>query len=317
MSVSANKIAILGAGAIGQLLYHQLEASSEAKPIFITRGRSGTRQQLLTFTNLTKIISTSSATVIGIAQQECHPKRLQHQLQHIQLLIVCVKAYQVDDAVSSIIEYLPKHCHILLLHNGIGPHLQVQKYLLTQGLSLGTTSQGALRLAPWHVQQTGTGDSQLGHTNGTLLANELKTLLLNAIPQSLWCDTILVHLWQKLAINATINPLTAIKICRNGALADPSYKQLIENVIAELVGVAQADGIALDKLVLTNKVYDVIQRTANNYSSMYQDVANKRQTEIDNINGYIIERAKAHHLSCEINETLFNQIKAIESQYLV
>lgn len=316
MSVSANKIAILGAGAIGQLLYHQLEAS-EAKPIFITRGRSGTRQQLLTFTNLTKIISTSSATVIGIAQQECHPKRLQHQLQHIQLLIVCVKAYQVDDAVSSIIEYLPKHCHILLLHNGIGPHLQVQKYLLTQGLSLGTTSQGALRLAHWHVQQTGTGDSQLGHTNGTLLANELKTLLLNAIPQSLWCDTILVNLWQKLAINATINPLTAIKICRNGALAYPSYKQLIENVIAELVGVAQADGIVLDKLVLTNKVYDVIQRTANNYSSMYQDVANKRQTEIDNINGYIIERAKAHHLSCEINETLFNQIKAIESQYLV
>ncbi|NRD75106.1 2-dehydropantoate 2-reductase [Shewanella sp. VB17] len=315
MPINANNIAILGAGAIGQLIYHQLEAA-DAKAIFITKGVSGTHQQNLTFTNLAKKVSCSLATVIGFTQQEYHPKNLQHQLQNIELVIVCVKAYQVNDAVSSVIKYLPKHCHILLLHNGMGPHLQVQKKLLTQGLSVGTTSQGALKLAPWHVQQTGTGDSHLGPASGIPLVKNLKLLLLNAIPQSLWCDTILTYLWQKLAINAAINPLTTIDKCRNGALADPSYTLLINKIITELVNVAQADGVVLDKLVITNKVYEVITHTASNYSSMHQDVTHKRQTEIDYINGYIISRAKKHHLSCQINEQLLHQIKTIESQYL-
>lgn len=310
---SDSKVAILGAGAIGQLLFHQLMATG-CTPYFITRGAS-VSQQILTFTSLENNTSSSSALLSSSVTQSGSDDKLAHIMQDTQVIIVCVKAYQVNEAIDSILTRLPKHCHILLLHNGMGPHIQVEKKLSTQGLSVGTTSQGALKLATWHIQQTGCGSSQLGHVSGRRLSDKLKDLLLNAIPQSQWCEPILPLLWQKLAINAAINPLTAIEDCRNGALADISYRPIIEMIISELVEVAKADGIKLDKLVLTNRVYEVIKLTTNNFSSMHQDVANKRQTEVGSINGYIVARARAHHLACKANEDLYNQISKIESLY--
>ena len=310
---SNTKVGILGAGAIGQLLFHQLIATGYT-PYFITRGVN-VSQQKLTFTSLEHQVSSSPAQLSSSVMLSDSDDKLAHVLQDTQLIIVCVKAYQVNEAIDSILTRLPKHCHILLLHNGMGPHIQVGKQLSTQGLSVGTTSQGALKLATWHIQQTGCGSSQLGHVSGTRLSDELKDLLLNAIPQSQWCEPILPLLWQKLAINAAINPLTAIDQCRNGALVDIHYRPMIEMIISELVEVAKLDGVELDKLVLTNRVYEVIKLTANNFSSMHQDVANKRPTEVGSINGYIVARARAHHLVCKANEKLYNQITKIESLY--
>lgn len=310
---SESEIAILGAGAIGQLLFHQLMAIGCA-PYFITR-EINTSKQTLTFTSLENQISSLSAPFYSSVIQPGVDDKLAHIMQDTQLIIVCVKAYQVNEAIDSILTRLPKHCHILLLHNGMGPHLQVKKRLSTHGLSVGTTSQGALKLANLHIQQTGCGSSQLGHVSGPRLSNKLKQRLLDAIPLSQWCEPILPLLWQKLAINAAINPLTAIEDCRNGALVDIRYTSIINQLISELVMVAKADGIELDELVLTNRVYEVIKLTANNFSSMHQDVVNKRQTEVGSINGYIIARARVHNMSCKINEDLYNQITTIESLY--
>ncbi len=312
-STSDTKVGILGAGAIGQLLFHQLTATGCA-PYFITRG-GNTRQQTLTFTSIENNTSNLPAELFSSVSQSDTHDALAQVMRDTQVIIVCVKAYQVNEAINSILTRIPKHCHLLLLHNGMGPHLQVEKQLSTQGLSVGTTSQGALKLATWHIQQTGCGSSQLGHASGPQLPNRLKDLLLNAIPQSQWCEPVLPLLWQKLAINAAINPLTAIEQCRNGALADIRYRPIIEMIISELVEVAKLEGVELDKLVLTNRVYEVIKLTANNFSSMHQDVANKRQTEVGSINGYIVARARVHHLNCKTNEDLYNQITKIESQY--
>ncbi|MFT5236078.1 MAG: 2-dehydropantoate 2-reductase [Shewanella sp.] len=313
MCTSDYKVAILGAGAIGQLLFKQLTTAGCA-PYFITRGESSS-QQTLTFTSLAHQASSQSAQLIGSGTPSTTDDKLTQVMRNTQLVILCVKAYQVNEAINSILTRLPEHCHILLLHNGMGPHIQVQKQLSTQGLSVGTTSQGALKVATWHIQQTGSGSSQFGHVSGPKLSSNLKKLLNNAIPQSQWSDPILPLLWQKLAINASINPLTAIEGCRNGALAKIDYQPTIEKLISELVEVAKADGIELDKLALTNRVYEVIALTANNFSSMHQDVMNKRPTEVGSINGYIITRAQVHGLGCKVNEDLFNQITKIESQY--
>ncbi|GIU18466.1 MULTISPECIES: ketopantoate reductase family protein [unclassified Shewanella] len=307
-SLSAEQITILGAGAIGQLIYHQLANAKQQTPLSFIGRKVHSEVIPLRFTRLDGQELTSNAKVIGRADYA-------KELASTRLLIVCVKAYQVQSALKAVLPYLPCHTHILLLHNGMGPHLEVQPYIAGRGLSLGTTSQGALRLDKYHVKQTGTGLTQLGPFNAPQLDGRVKELLLNSIGQSTWYTDILPLLWQKLAINVAINPLTAIHNCPNGELAKPQYRNTVNDAVSELVTVAAADGLKLDKALLIERVYQVIELTAQNFSSMHQDVFHQRQTEINAINGFVLKRAMAHHIPVPVNQSLAQQITQLEANY--
>ncbi|KFZ36401.1 hypothetical protein HR45_16395 [Shewanella mangrovi] len=296
----AMKIAILGAGAIGQLLAHQL-ATAGSKPVLLVKANQ-----------------VEVDTPFVIEQQD--GRKLRHfesycvtdaQLPEVELVIVTLKAYQVTAALMAWLPKLPKQCHILLLHNGIGTHLELASRLAHHGLSLGTTSQAALKITPHTIKQTGTGITQFGHYCGTPISDELQQLLLTAIPDSCQVEHILTALWHKLAINAVINPLTAIEDIPNGALAAEKYQYTISAILAELMQVAELEGIELDGQFIAGRVKQVIELTADNYSSMHQDVAFQRPTEIDYINGYLVKRAQAHGIQLFHNQQLWQQIQQL------
>ncbi|WP_394131421.1 2-dehydropantoate 2-reductase [Shewanella maritima] len=323
----ASNVAILGAGAIGQLIWHQLTAACGAQsPLLITR-QLPTNQSLpitlqitphMTFQNAQRQDAQRQSTASVTARANVVETRSLEasQLAHIRLLIVCVKAYQVTAAVTSLLDKLPKHCHILLLHNGMGPHLEVQQLISDNlsanlGLSLGTTSQAALKVSEQHIQHTGTGKTVIGHMAGSHCPQDLLLLLTHAIPQLSVQQNIIEALWHKLLINCAINPLTAIEQCRNGQLALPHYQQQINAIIDECILVAKADGIILPADHMQATVMQVIHATAENYSSMRQDVHFQRPTEIAQINGYVVNRAQAHQLEVRHNQKLANRINKI------
>ena len=126
-------------------------------------------------------------------------------------------------------------------------------------------------------------------------------------------DAIVPCLWQKLAVNAPNNPITALYQCPNGTLAEPDFSDMIKGILNELVTVATLEGVPLDKQLLHDRVYQVIRLTAGNFSSMHQDIAHQRRTEIDQINGYICERAQAHGLSAPVNADLWVRVKQLEA----
>ena len=63
-------------------------------------------------------------------------------------------------------------------------------------------------------------------------------------------------------------------------------------------------------------VLQVVDRTAQNYSSMQQDLANQRQTEIDYITGYLLQQAEQNGLELPRHRALYLKIKALESQFV-
>ena len=306
-------IAILGAGAVGQLICHQLTTAGMSVGL-IGRDSIVSIQQTLSVTPLAPANDNQQKTH---ALQYSVPILAANALDNIRLVIVCVKAYQVLDALLPLLNQLPRQCHILLLHNGMGPHLALAPLIDAQadgrGLSLGTTSQGVLRQASWQIRQTGQGLTQFGHFAGTELTEHYRNALLTAIPNSEWVDAIVPCLWQKLAVNAAINPLTALYQCPNGTLAEPDFSEMIKGILDELVTVSTLEGVPLDKQLLHDRVYQVIRLTAGNFSSMHQDIAHQRRTEIDQINGYICERARAHGLSAPVNADLWARVKQLEA----
>ncbi|BCV50577.1 ketopantoate reductase family protein [Shewanella algae] len=304
------QIGILGIGAIGQLLAQQL-ATAGLEPWLLPRANTPSlaeqgEKQVYTLELGDQSLQTP---FLCLAQDSS-------KLKQLDLLLVTVKAYQVEAALEPLLPKLHPDCRILLLHNGLGPHQSLAAKLNGRPLSLGTTSQGALKLSSNHIRQTGSGLTQIGDLIGAPMPEVMKTVLLNTIPGSQWSDTILEALWQKLAVNAVINPLTAIHRVNNGALAAPEFEGTICAILDELLQVAKQEGIALTFDTLHARVKEVIRLTAANYSSMYQDLKHGRKTEIDYINGYLQQRAEQYGLTLPINSELLAQIKALESNQL-
>lgn len=295
------KIGILGAGAIGQLIGFQLQQANAG--VYFIHRYDFSSEQVFHFTGLDGREHQYPVNALAA----CDPI-----IPQLKLIVVCVKAYQVVNAIQYIVPYLAKDCHIILLHNGLGTHSEVSKYLTSnQGLSLGTTSQAAIRTQKWSVIHTGKGLTQLGHYTGRPLDERLKQILLAAIPNSEWLQEILPSLWYKLAVNCVINPLTALNSCKNGALAHSGYSQSIQDIISELILVAKHENLPIKQSLIQERVQQVIKLTQNNYSSMYQDIAHHRQTEIDYINGYLVKLAKKHQINVPTNKKLLDSIRLL------
>lgn len=228
----------------------------------------------------------------------------------LNAVFIPVKSYAVTDAVRALLPALTADAQLVLSHNGMGTIEQVLPMLgPEQGLWFLTTTHGALKQGN-SVHHTGIGRSTLAALNSA--ANVKQRQVQQAMDAALGpiklTSDIQPALWQKLAINAVINPLTALHNCRNGELAAPKHLQQINALVEEVCQVATACGYTLDKDSTLQTVLQVIADTAQNFSSMQQDLAHRRRTEIDAITGYIVQQAAQHKLAVPHNKALLQLI---------
>ncbi|OPY56506.1 MAG: 2-dehydropantoate 2-reductase [Methanosaeta sp. PtaU1.Bin055] len=118
--------------------------------------------------------------------------------------------------------------------------------------------------------------------------------------------------WMKLFANAVINPITALTRGKNGIVLSPHLAPIVERIVGECVAVAEKEGQSFDELSVLEFVRKVAESTAGNTSSMLQDVLRGRRTEIDAINGFVLDRAREHEMEAPGNEVLWGMVKAIE-----
>ena len=228
-------------------------------------------------------------------------------------VLVPLKAYDVVDAVKSLLPMLSEHAHIVLCHNGMGT-LEAVRALLGphQGLWFASTTHGAYKPHALHIRHTGMGSTILAPCNQAAqqcnwpLAQELSQAL---SPLTL-VDDITPYLWRKLAVNVVINPLTALHNCRNGELNKAEFQPHIKNLLAEFVLVANACGQSFTEGELYQQLLQVQSTTAQNFSSMQQDVAQGRRTELSAITGYLLEKAALHHLQLPAHQALYAALAA-------
>jgi len=229
-------------------------------------------------------------------------------------VLIPVKSYAVPAAVQALLPALASDAQLVLSHNGMAATEHILPSLSpTQGLWFLTTTHGALKQGTT-VRHTGQGQSVLAPLNAAaknqlLAVQQAMDIALGPVTLT---ENILPFLWHKLAINAAINPLTALYNCNNGELAKAQYQQQINQILAEVCQVAEAAGYPLQYAQMLEKVQQVIQSTAANFSSMQQDITHKRRTEIDAITGYIVTQAARYNIAVPHNTQLLQQVLQLQ-----
>jgi 2-dehydropantoate 2-reductase len=176
----------------------------------------------------------------------------------------------------------------------------------------GTATYGALLESPGRVRCTGVGTIALGpREGGTSVESErvgraftesgIETTVASDMPR---------RLWKKLAINAGINATTALARVENGALVDGPAAETAREAARETARVARQQGADLSDAQAADAVESVARTTAENTSSMHQDVLAERRTEVDAINGYVVDTAQT---AVPVNETLVALLRAWEN----
>lgn len=117
-------------------------------------------------------------------------------------------------------------------------------------------------------------------------------------------------LWTKAVVNAAINPVTAAFSVRNGALASPPYRELVEALVAEGVQAARAAGHELDPAATREEMWRTVRATAANRSSMLQDVDRGRPTEIDVISGALLDAGQAHGIAMPETAAIIGKVRS-------
>ncbi|WP_261816805.1 2-dehydropantoate 2-reductase [Vibrio gallicus] len=289
------KIAVVGMGAIGSLFAYSLSQDGHQLSCW-TKGQHSTLSIALDKDNIRSF-----------------PTNIPSQLEQCELVIVCVKSWQLQQALKQVLPYIPLAVPILISHNGMGAIEQSNKLLINRPILFATTTHAALKPSSNQVLHTGWGQTTIGpYSEQARNLTWVVDLINHALPVAKWEKNIKQALWHKLAINCCINPLTALLNCRNGALDTPDTANTIKAICSEVSLVMQADGFQVHASQLDQTVNSVIKATANNYSSMHQDIAHHRKTEIDYITGYLLQRAKIHTIDTPHNLKLYQEIKQLE-----
>ena len=124
-------------------------------------------------------------------------------------------------------------------------------------------------------------------------------------------------LWSKTLYNCALNPLGAVMGVPYGKLTHPASWRIIEQIIKEGFGVVTAEGVTLpwknaDEYLTYLKTVQ-LPATALHHSSMLQDITRGRMTEINFINGAVVEKGRAHGIPTPYNSCIVDLIRFRES----
>lgn len=297
---SEPQILIVGSGALATLFAARLSLAGVNVALI-----GGWEAALDAIAQFGARLRTPSGTHAGAVRVYRYPR----ECRGIPLALVLVKAWQTARAASVLTECLPSNGLALTLQNGMGNREILTASLGVARVAVGATTYGASLFAPGEVIPGGEGTvslsehPQIGAAAALLGAGGFRVQVNPQIESVLW---------GKLIINAAINPITALLNQPNGALLhNLAGQRLMEQAATEATQVAVAEGVRLPYPNPIAAVEDVVRRTAENISSMLQDIRRGAPTEIEAINGYITRRAAAHTIPCPVNSSLYQLVRAV------
>lgn len=243
-----------------------------------------------------------------------------------------MKANTVVEAARKTLPLLTENGYVVTFQNGVVEDA-VSAAIGARRVVSGIIGWGGTMPKPGVYEKTSVGETHIGELSGatTNRLRELGMAIETAAPVVM-TDNIRGALWSKLAINCTITTLGALTGDLLGdMLRDAKTRQVFMRTYGEVVETANALGIHLEKIA-ANPYALYVPPNANPFSkftrdllvrvvgrrygrlksSMLQSLERGRKTEIDYLNGYVVEQAQKVHVPTPVNAALTRMIRQIE-----
>ncbi len=290
------RVAVVGPGAMGCLFAAKI-AKSGADCVLVDHNEERAKN-----------LSRRGVTVETDGLRETIPvKILLRPPTGTDLVIVLAKAYATPNL------HLPPDVPILTLQNGLGNVETLCSMVGSQRLLAGSTSEAATLIEEGVTRHVAAGMTRFGAW--TSCAAEPAQKMLAAAGFN--CEESPAPgqiIWEKAAINAGINPLTALLNVSNGRLIElRETRQLLRDLVVEAAKVASTEGYRFDHS-LVEQTEQVCTDTAENISSMLQDVRANRRTEIDAISGEILRRAQLASVPAPRTRVIYQLVRGLEAR---
>ncbi|GGC85818.1 2-dehydropantoate 2-reductase [Halopseudomonas salina] len=243
----------------------------------------------------------------GTRQKYLMEATLGSHTEALDYLVVATKAHAVASALAPLVSRLRSDSAVIMLQNGLGSQQQARALCRSSRVLCASVTDGAWLREPGHVVWAGQGTTRIGDEAGGLCPPWLESLKQTTLDW-VWEQDIGRVLWQKLAINCAINPFTALYDCLNGEIPARAGAEL-DALTHELQSLLQSQGYAEQAAELPDVISTVILKTAQNSSSMRQDVHAGRRTEIDYILGHACRAAEKARLEVPAMRHLHARLK--------
>jgi 2-dehydropantoate 2-reductase len=239
------------------------------------------------------------------------------------LLMVCVKSHDTARALRTARPLLATSARVptvLTLQNGLGNAEVLARFVPPDRVLAGATAHGATLLAPGRVRHGGVGSTVIAPmATGSWKAAARARTVVAALSQAGFETRVAGDwrsvVWGKVALNAAINPLTALYGVRNGALVKrPDLRALAGRIATEAAAVAAAERIPLAYSDPVAEVAQLCRATAANRSSMWQDVHHGRRTEIADIAGRIVAAGRRRGVPTPETARMLRAVKRLEQE---
>lgn len=221
------------------------------------------------------------------------------------LVLVLTKAYSTCDLK------LPTDSPVLTLQNGLGNVETLCGLIGSARVLAGTTAEAATLLGEGHTRHVAAGLTRLGAWT-SCATNAARDVLAAGGFEVAVTESPGQLLWEKLAISAAINPLTAILNVPNGQLLiNKETRQLMRDLVVEAVKVAATEGYRFEQS-LVEIAESICEATSENLSSMLQDIRAGKRTEIEAISGEVLRRAQIASLPTPRTRVIYQLVRGLE-----
>jgi 2-dehydropantoate 2-reductase len=307
-TIGFENICIVGTGAIGSAFGGFL-SNAGYKVIFIEKNN-----------DIIKQVKENGLSISGV--KEIHLDNvtivpLGSTIQKQDLILFAVKAYSLEEAVKSILPMVGKNTYVVCLQNGLGISEIISKYISKEQIIEGIVWFPATMVKPGHIKLlTFYEESILGgrFQRSQEYAKKLALILTSAGIPTKAADNISEEIWRKAIPIIVGNPLNAITRKKLGVISEiPELNESLFAVAQESLKIARAEGIELDEERLGKSMDNALEKGYEHKTSMLVDIINKRKTEVDFLNGKIIELGKKHNIQTPLNLLIYGLIKALEA----
>lgn len=309
------RVAVYGAGAVG--CYFGAKLAEAGTPVTLI-GRAAHVEAI----RRNGIVFESAGTRRNV-RVDAHTGA--DAVRNADLVLFCVKTRDTENGAREIAPLLRPDAVVASLQNGVD---NVER-LREAGIdALGTVVYVAVSMAgPGHLRHAGRGDLVVGEygrrpdeaanpaaPQPSPRAGAVARVFERAgVPCRIEAD-VRAALWEKLVTNCAYNAISALTRARYGTMIDDdAVRALMREIIDECIAVARADDVAIADADTT---YDAAMRLGEAMreasSSMEQDLARGRLTEIDSLNGYVAKRGAALGVPTPANRALATLVRLLE-----